>query len=110
MTELEINQIIHEAMGKCWHEDDTLTSHYRCKHCGAESMFAFIRNPSYTSSWSDYGPMLEECMKKEWWPDFINFGLIYESKEVIPTLLNPLKGSIAIAEFVVANPEYFKGE
>ena len=69
-----------------------------------------LDNPSYASRWEFYGPMLEVCMKKEWWPDFINFGLIYESKEVIPTLLNPLKGSTALAEFVEANQQCFKGE
>ena len=78
-------------------------------------------NPSYTSSWADYGPMLEEFkLDKERWELFLR-----EQAEKYPVddegewdfpemvselLLNLLRGSIAIAEFVVANPEYFKGE
>ena len=116
MTELQINQLIHEkVMGKCWHED-CYSEHDEdgscwivCRKCWSRDISGFA-NPSYTSSWADYGPMIKECMKKEWWSDFA-----YEWDDrwigwIREYLFNPLNGTTAIAEFVEANQQCFKGE
>ena len=112
MTELQINQLLHEkVMGKCWHhielrDDGNLVRAY-CVKC---ETFGVDDNWVDYFSWADYGPMLEECMKKEWFSDFA-----YEWDDrwigwIREYLFNPLNGTTAIAEFVVDNPQYFKGE
>ena len=127
MTELEINQLLHEkVMGKCWHT--YLSQRYTsqrdefsapCIKCKRELYWLDGEdvNPSYTSSWANYGPILEECMMKEWWDVFCDSLLpknqrprIGDERVIPPLMLNPLRGSTAIAEFVEANPKYFKGE
>ena len=123
MTELQINQLIHEkVMGKCWHNADKrvgdsicLILHWFCTKCGDEVGYEGVYmpplHPSYTSSWADYGPMLEECMKKEWFDAFLNSGYgVYEEgdntvglqtiRDIDIYYLNPLRGSTAIAEFL----------
>ena len=126
MTELQINQLIHQkVLGKCWHEweyDDVSYSvvwetRFKCRKCGEETWVDYgsmPSNPSSTSSWADYGPMLEECMKKEWWRELAYYmstdDTTYADYEFKEDILNPLRGSTAIAEFVEANPQYFKGE
>ena len=100
MTELEINQLLHErVMGECWHE----YLHGICIKCGRWSnhggMISANWNPSYTSSWADYGRLLEVAMTKEWWNDFAYYS---NGDFKISTMLNPLKGSTAMAEFVKA--------
>jgi hypothetical protein len=111
VTELQINQLIHEkVMGKCWHNADKrvgdsiiIPLQWFCTKCGDEvgheGVYMSPLHPSYTSSWADYGPMLEECMKKEWWNDFAYYS---NGDFKISTMLNPLKGSTAMAEFVKA--------
>lgn len=114
MTELEINQIIQEkAMGGCWHEIDdngyVLASNPmsgKCRHCRGLMTKGKPNNPSFTSSWADYGPMLEQTMKKEWWFDFLF--LWHGSRRghtISIELLNPLKGSTALAEFLEGRKE-----
>lgn len=115
MTELEINQLLHErVMGECWHE----YLHGICIKCGRWSnhggMISANWNPSYTSSWADYGRLLEVAMTKEWWIAFtassfhsylqdnpgmdgVDIAFWFEA-----VLLNPLLGSTAMAEFVKA--------
>ena len=98
MTNAEINKLLHErVMGERWVEEMTLCD---CPSC---------RNPSYTSSWEDYGRLLEVAMTKEWWPLFIalqiydnNYGPEAEDYDgYVPVeMLNPLRGSTAMAEFV----------
>ena len=130
MTELQINQLIHEkVMGKCWHIRNRTTEeqcsahvlwrktdttqpypHLECVKCGMILSLNELDNPSYASRWEFYGPMIEECMKKEWFSDFA-----YEWDDrwigwIREYLFNPLNGTTAIAEFVVDNPQYFKGE
>lgn len=115
MTELEINQIIHEAMGKCWHEWYSVKELQFCSKCNkkVDNYFSadFLHpNPSYTSSWEAYGKMLEWAMTQEWWrecaydvsSEYDNFGKMvepieYEFKEC---LLNPLTGSTVIAKLL----------
>lgn len=105
MTELEINKLIHEkVMGEKWIEETALCN---CPSCS---------NPRYTSSWADYGPMVEECMKKGWWNEFITNNTFFfvqdpvceDIMDSVSLLLDPFRGATAIAEFVLANPEYFE--
>lgn len=125
-TELEINRLLHEkVMGKCWHEwykvipppsDDFECPYYACM-CG-EIYNDTTDNPSYTSSWTDYGPMLEVAARQEWWGWFLNWQVLKEDKNkclmwiglINQTLLNPLRGSTAIARFITEHKEYFKEE
>ena len=105
MTELEINKLVHvKIMNLCWHEPINVSrmllkpNDKLCKKCGNFHSL----HPSYTSSWADYGPMLEECMKKEWWFEFLNSvnrNWVHQY-EIIPIIINPLLGSTAIAEFL----------
>ena len=106
MTNLEINQLLHEkVMGKCWHEwiySDT--GRLVCNKCGCTPC-GWLENPSYTSSWEAYGRLLEVAMMKEWWKEFAydlntdDFTYAdYQFKEDI--VLNTLRGSTALAEFV----------
>ena len=118
MTELEINKTIHEARRLCWHEWTASIEWGSpiCRKCDKTKLFS--PNPSYTSSWSDYGQALEWAMKQEWWEDFLywsyeQINMIWDGDDeypfVFPTeYLNPLRGSNALAEFIVEHPEYFK--
>ena len=106
MTELEINKTIHKAMGKCWHEYVQQTSNgelWACCKAGCTKITGYSGRltdyPSYTSSWADYGHMLEWAMKQEWWNKFAFDGNgRYEFR--VNTLLNPLRGSTAITKFL----------
>ena len=62
-------------------------------------------SPSYTSSWADYGRLLEVAMTKGWWIKFAyeedTDGVTYANYDFKEeTVLNPLRGSTAMAEFV----------
>lgn len=126
LTAPQVNQIIAKVMGKCWHlwesnhsfsrrEEAQAFETYKkpnsnsnyvflydwvCYRCGAgiDSMSRPI-NPSYTSDWSDYGQALEWAMEQDWWLDFEAF-LIMHNHMGRRYLLNPLRGSIALAEFI----------
>ena len=117
MTNQEINQIIHEARGLCWH--DKRYGNHVCMKCHAVDWPIYH---SYTSSWADYGPMLEwfksdtERFAKfiAWLVDFDRDEIPVKEKMVYATvditvrfMTNPLRGSTAIAEFIVANPQLF---
>ena len=119
MTNTQINQIIHEAMGLCWHEVKE-KEYGNCIHCHEDVGWRVAKgtnlNPDYTSDWSDYGKALEWVQMQEWWADFA-----YKVRQVLPThhimalflredLLAPRKGSIVFAEFIVEHPKYFKKE
>lgn len=105
MTELGINRIIHEARGLCWHEWEQIYTcgGSRCKHCqkyypvfpNAETA-QIIQDTDYTK-WEHYGPMLEWAMKKEWGRKLLEG---YALNGCIEILLNPRRGSTAIAEFL----------
>lgn len=115
MTEQEINRVIHEkARGLCWHEEDCReserwTDEYEvfCKKC---NKICPEDNPSYTSDWSAYGPMLEWAKEEKWWIDFLGYFWMKNTENAVTSLLNPLKGSTALAEFITAHPEIFKGD
>lgn len=72
------------------------------------------RTHSYTSSWSDYGQAIEWAMKQEWWDRFKTWFCCEEINKTeiwwnaSNRLLNPLRGSIALAEFIKERPESFK--
>jgi len=114
MTPDERNQTIHEARGLCWHEkvDNIEMSNGEfynadiCSKCKSSTPF----NPDY-SKWEHYGPLLENwAIKETWYVDFIlktffdddGHGRIYTITAIVPLnyMLNPLKGSIAIAKFL----------
>lgn len=61
--------------------------------------------PSYTSNGSDYLEAVGEFMRKDWWEDFIDQveGREFNREYPMATLLNPLRGSHAIAEYGIAN-------
>lgn len=89
MTNLEIDQLLHErVMEEKWSDG-------RTKYL----------NPSYTSDWLAYGRLLEVAMTKEWWKEFLirhneYYPFSMEPNFVFYVLLNPLRGSTAMAEFV----------
>ena len=117
MTELEINKTICEARGLCWHEQLKPSQDwtggagfpFRCRKCKTPLNVGgkIINIPSYTSSWSDYGQALEWAINKIWWKDFEAY-LILKRHILRTYLLNPLRGSNTLAEFIVEHPEYFK--
>lgn len=89
MTNEQVNRTITEVMGLKWHDPTKFTMERR--------------NPSYTSNWLDYGKALEWAQKQDWWEE-----LAYQTEYVgmvTEDLLNPLRGSHNLAEFIVANPE-----
>ena len=117
MTNLEINQLLHErVVGECWHDADKrvgdsvhIPLQWFCTKCGDEVGYEGVYmpplHPSYTSSWEAYGRLLEVAMMKEWWKEFAydlntdDFTYAdYQFKEDI--VLNTLRGSTALAEFV----------
>ena len=119
MNDLEINKLIHEkVMGKCWHMADRDAFFGKGWNLCIFCKELIQPNPSYTTSWADYGPMLAWAQGELWWDDFITYMTSFFVQEPtvddimgsVSMLLNPLRGSIAIAEFVEARPQYFKGE
>jgi len=103
MTNLEIDQLLHDrVIGECWHRADKDAffgpGWSLCIFCKEQ----LTVNPSYTSSWADYGRLLEVAMTKEWWFDFLNNIVIswVHQYEVLSIVLNPHRGSTAMAEFV----------
>ena len=107
MTQEQVNQIITEAMGLCWHEWIGTYS-YRPRQCPKCKIFETYKgsdNPDF-SLWEHYGPLLEKIQGAEWWEKVAFDGNgRYEFR--VNTLLNPTTGSLAIAEFVVGNPKLF---
>lgn len=134
MTDLEINRTIHEGMGECWHEDSEGLwgeNPYGtgCKRCGTDQTeypydtpVLVNPNPSYTTSWADYGQALEWAQREIWWDTFkiwlcgadMNLTKMWWNTNAemwwntSNRLLSPLSGSTALAEFIQAHPEYFK--
>jgi len=105
------DQIIHEAMGKCWH-DFSLTKSFNgfpetfCAKCGQDYKDQWGGDlKSYTSNWADYGPMLEWAQKQEWWPAFkrwcfVKLGIRVDFiPDCLAILLSPSTGAPALAEF-----------
>lgn len=106
MNQNEVNRIITEkVLGECYHIFDNISSSDTCVKCkkvyGSNYSMCHIR--SDFSTWSDYGPLLEKIQGETWWEDFVavqwNNGLMPDG-DFLGNLLNPTKGSHAIAEFV----------
>lgn len=101
------DQIIHEARGLCWHKATFQMTN--CIKCGENVDFQKSLNPDY-SKWEYYGPMLEWAMNQEWWERYITILSFKSDWKMLDVILNPTRGRDAIAEFVLANPEYFEGK
>lgn len=103
MTEFEINQTIAEAMGICYHKlNDCVPGfayRWRCPKYN-KLVHEDFQNPSFTSSWADYGRALEWATGQKWWSEFIRYKRIGFTSEAVPILLNPLRGSTTLAEFL----------
>ena len=100
MTQSEVNKILTEkVLGQCWHEW-TGTYSYRPRQCPKCKIFETYKgseNPDF-SLWEHYGPLLEKIQGEGYWRE-----LAYrESAQGCfrESLLNPTRGSHAIAEFV----------
>ena len=124
MTNNKSNQIIHEAMGLCWHgygrEVNLLSigerNYFSGDWCDICKTPAGGKIPDYTSDWSAWGKALEWAMEKEWWRDFITWSFLAENMshdyilDIIAVLLSCEEGSTALAEFITKHPDYFKKE
>ena len=110
MTNEQVNKIIHEARGLCWHEVHQIS----CKvlgelgcPCGFTTYnvsFPLTEehlklNPDYTSNWSDYGPVLKWAQDQVWWLSFFFKVGLYSQ------LLSPKSGSYALAQYLTENPK-----
>ena len=91
MTEIEVNKIIHERlMRKCWHEFATANLRIaewikQCNKSGwSKHKWGKSFNPSYTSSWSDYGKALERFKAHELFGDFIKWFIKENKLDEIP--------------------------
>ena len=101
MTQNEVNKILTEKVAKKpWYENGTDI------------------NITY-SVWGHYGPLLEKIIHEIWYDQFIaemKTGIEYHSNPLThfmfwsKTLLNPTRGSLTLAEFVVAHNEIFGGK
>lgn len=135
MTDSKACQTIHsarrDAEGKrrCWHEwmysEDTYKSHKEgkaqavCKHCLLEFMAGKMpTNPSYTTDPVAYLEAMAEMQEREWWGDFKNWLWdMHKSNRAskIETiidgiLLNPHRGSHALAEWLDKNRKLWEEE
>lgn len=103
MNEIEINQILNKAMGKCWHEWISTRGGFICIATCKSHFLGFSKpqaNPSYTSSWQAYGEFLEFAQKQDWWDEFLVIILGWGLDNEFYVLLNPLQGSTAFAKFL----------
>lgn len=97
MTKVEANRIITEEMGIYWHPEEI------CKTCKQITP----KNPSPSDSWEDYGRVLAWAQEQKWWKKFNleNCSVGLPSFPVINTyLLNPKRGTFAVAQFILDNP------
>lgn len=109
MTQQQVNKVITEAMGLCYHEwGNAFQGWFYCMKCGNEKSSSV--HPDF-STWQDWGRALEWAQGQEWWDRFISVewdkGLMPDG-DFLGTLLNPTCGSLALAEFIEANPQIFK--
>lgn len=125
----EIDQILTEAQGKCWHILEHYSSHVKCKLCKNIHINRIYPNTSPTTNWEDYGKVLEWSQEQDWWEKFIRLSYINKvmvtinNKKVhlsagesikmaefsIPNfMLNPETGSRAIATFLEEREDAYK--
>ena len=105
MNQNEVNRIITEkVLGECWHETGIDMSRpigreLYCKK-GCEATYPTLSNHPDFSHWEYYGPLLEKIQGERYW-DKVAFDGNGRYEFRVNTLLNPTRGSHAIAEFVV---------
>ena len=118
MTQQQVNQIITEAMGLCWHEWDGRRkvngySEHFCSKCDQPWDWNCEIGHLDFSTWQDWGRALEWAQGEEWWERFISIewdkGLMPDG-DFLSTLLSPVRGSLALAEFITNNPGLFGKE
>ena len=123
MTQIEVNKIITEkVLGKCWHEWHHIGMKAQplnylmgytnvCSKCNKQATKRV--NPDF-SKWADYGPLLEKIQGEEWWEDIAYYthrGTGYgegDYERFNEDLLNPARGSLALAEFVIGHSKLFE--
>lgn len=105
MTNQEIDKIIHEELhGPVEYKE--IIRHWCRRPLPVRWYFRrgggkYKRVPLYTSLWADYGLMLEQAIEEEWWENFEEkLFNNYNYHEAMQILLNPLRGSTTIAEFL----------
>ena len=111
MTQEQVNRIITEkVLGECWHEYQQATANgelWVCSKCGRSTGYSgrLTDFPDY-SQWVHYGPLLEKIQSERYW-EVISYythrGSGYgegDYEKFNEDLLNPTRGSLAIAEFV----------
>ena len=100
LTNEELDKLIHEKiMGKCWHEGENVGW---CSKCKERWMKAYQKNPSYTTSWADYGKLLEKIRNSTKWSSF-KYGseelCRQDMSEFVDKLVDPRRGCEAIASY-----------
>lgn len=115
MTNNEADRIVTEAMGECWHIRDTHYARFVCTKCGSteEDNPNLSFRPSPSTSWDDYGKVLEWAQEAIWFKDFTKWAWIqltdYWVEGALPFYYaNPSKFTLALAEFILENPELVK--
>lgn len=94
MTQMTDSQIIHEAMGLCWHKECVETM--SCSKCEIKLLNI---NPSYTSPIS-YLEAMAWAKKQKWWGDFAYIKNGYDGYDFNEDLLDPKLGSHALASYL----------
>ena len=107
MNQNEVNKIITEkVLRECWLNITQVPILIDDDGTVLDSMPSTPdTNPDF-SQWSNYGPLLEKIQGEEWWEEFVAVqwanGLMPEGN-FLGNLLRPTRGSLALAEFVVAH-------
>ena len=112
-TNEEADRILTEARGLCSHEWNIIDN--KEAHCEICNVYCTLKhlhtNPSPTTSWADYGEVIEWAKKQEWFKDF-TFRLKVKcqgawfklpnntDKNETEIMTDPEKGSHALAEFI----------
>lgn len=101
-----INKVIHEARGLCWHEvvavEPGVLGCTKCQEKGWGLDELSKVNPSYTTSWADYGPMITGwAWNQKWWGAFVRYLTNGHSTVDIPFwMLDCGRGSVALSQFI----------
>ncbi len=95
----EINKVLTEAMGDCWHDWDGKASWSlkdMCR-CGAHPA-CHLQSPNF-STWEGFGKLWEWAIDQKWWPEFeAHQGL---PKHWVPKkLIKPEFFAEAVADFL----------
>ena len=110
METTEINKILIEALGTCYHDwghDDEWFSKFdiciKCKKIGMEVTNDYID----FSSWDGFGILWEWANKQKWWVTFLGSDLLSSNPFIVrlDKIINPTKFAKAIAEYLYCNKE-----